>query len=340
MTPPADAWRPSATLAGLRLRARALGAVRAFFDERAVLEVQTPALTAFPVSDPQLRNLSCTLAARPGRRYYLHTSPEYHMKRLLAAGAPDIYQVCRVFRDGELGRWHEPEFTLIEWYRHGFQMADMLDETCALVARVAVLAGRPPGATRKLDYREAFAATLGIDPIGASIDELRAAGQRQLGDELGARLISALGSDRNAWLDLLMSHAVIPAAAGRGLVAIHHFPATQAALARLDPTDASLAERFEVYLDGVELANGFHELSDPQEQAERFAAERAARAAAGLSDAPPDEYLLAALEHGLPDCSGVAVGLERLLMAATGAADIGEVVSFRVVPAERQAEST
>lgn len=330
MTGPGHAWRPSATLAGLRLRARALGAIRAFFDERGVLEVQTPALSAFPVSDPQLQNLSCTLSAVPGRRFYLHTSPEYHMKRLLAAGAPDIYQVCQVFRDGELGRWHEPEFTLIEWYRHGFDMADMLDETCALVAHVAGLAGRTPDAARQLSYREAFATTLGLDPIGASIDALREAAQRHLGDEVGAGLVAALGQDRNAWLDLLMSRIVVPGAAGQGLVAIHHVPAAQAALARLDPDDASVAERFEVYLDGVELANGFRELRDAGEQAQRFAADRAARAAAGLPDAPPDEALLAALDHGLPECSGVAVGLERLLMAATGAADIGEVVSFRV----------
>ncbi len=328
----ADAWRPSATLAGLRLRARALRAIRAFFLEREVLEVQTPALTPFPVSDPQLQNLSCALAAAPGRRFYLHTSPEYHMKRLLAAGAPDIYQVCQVFRDGELGRWHEPEFTLVEWYRRGYDMADMRDETCALVARVATLAGREPGPVRKLSYREAFAATLALDPIGAPIAELRAAGERQLGDELGAGLVASLGNDRNAWLDLLMSRVVVPAAAGQGIVSIHHFPAAQASLARLDPCDETVADRFEVYLDGVELANGFRELSDAREQAERFAADRATRAAAGQPDAPPDEHLLAALAHGLPDCSGVAVGLERLLMAATGAADIGEVVSFRVVP--------
>lgn len=324
-----DGWRPSASLEVLETRAELLRAARVFFAARDVLEVETPALAECGVTDPHIAGLTVRLAARPDRDYFLQTSPEYAMKRLLAAGSPDIYQVCRVFRDGELGRRHQPEFTMIEWYRRGFSLDEMIDETCLFIATLfaAAPASPAPASTTRYRYASLFEHATGLDPLQAELDELRRRA-RELAPDLSDELERQLGDRRSQWLDLLMSHAVVPGLPDDALTAVHHYPAAQGALARRDPDDPRCAERFEVFYGGTELANGYRELTDPAEQLARFAADRDNRAAAGLPDMQADPLLLAALEHGLPECGGVAVGFDRVLMCALGAETIDAVIGF------------
>jgi lysyl-tRNA synthetase class 2 len=321
MDHPASAWQPAATLDRLRARARLLAQVRGFFASRGVLEVETPCLAAAATPDPALESFAvpCRDGSQPGGRYlYLQTSPEFAMKRLLAAGSGDIYQVTRAFRDGERGRWHNPEFTLLEWYRVGFDHWRLMDEVADLVAMV--LPGT--GEFTRVAYRTLFLEALDLDPLACTSEQL-AAKARAHGIDTAGRL------DHQAWLDLLFTHVLEPRLAGRA-VFVHGFPAAQAALARLDPDDPRTAQRFELYVDGIELANGFHELSDPDEQRARFAADRERRRAAGLPPVAADERFLAALEAGMPDCAGVALGLDRLLMLAEQADRIDDVLAFPV----------
>lgn len=316
-------WRPGAGWAVLALRARMLAAAREWFAARDVTEVDTPMLTPRGITDPNIDSVRAELAATPGRRWYLHTSPEYAMKRLLAAGAPDIYQICHVFRDGEHGRYHQPEFSMIEWYRHGQDLDAVVADTLSLLGTLlAPSLGDLRTATRR--HRDAFRETAGVDPLTTDdADVIAAAAAAGGGDAV---------ADRDAALDFLMGTRVAPALAAPGtLTALTHYPAAQAALAALDPEDARLALRFEVFLDGRELANGFVELTDADEQRARFDADRAARRRRGRPDMLPDETLLAALAHGLPQTAGVAVGFDRLVMAASGIDDIRRVQSFPVM---------
>ena len=291
---------------------------RRFFRSRDVLEVATPALGRYTATDPNIDSLR--VEEPRGATLYLQTSPESHMKRLLADGYPDIYGICRVFRGGESGRRHQPEFTMVEWYRHGFGLDEMIAETVAFVADLL----EQPGLldAEVLEYGAAFRRFAGVDPLTAGIDELADAGNAD------ASLCESIGSDREAWLDLLLATRVAPGfAAGRTTV-LRHFPAGQAALARTCPADDRLADRFEVFYGGMELANGFVELRDPAEQRRRMLADLAKRSATAREAPPVDEPLLAALESGLPECAGVAVGFERLLMIACGADDIRDVLTF------------
>ncbi|HEX5863730.1 MAG TPA: EF-P lysine aminoacylase EpmA, partial [Casimicrobiaceae bacterium] len=258
-------------------------------------------------------------------RGYLATSPEYPMKRLLAAGSGDIYQIARVFRDGESGRLHNPEFTLIEWYRVGFDTDLLMNDVESLLG--ALLAPHLK-TTRwqpaiRMSYREAMRRYAGVDPFDDAVADLRAAAERR-----GGAVPSELGAERDLWLDLLMSTIVGPQL-GRGVLCfIHDYPASQAALARVRAADPPTAERFEAYFEGVELANGFRELADAVEQRARFVADQSARRSAGRSSPQVDERLLAALASGLPDCSGVALGFDRVVMLACGARSIEEVLAF------------
>ena len=312
-----DDWRPSASLRTLRERAALLAAVRSFFHRRGVLEVDTPMLAAHTVSDPALRPLVVATSAASTQPRYLQTSPEYAMKRLLAAGSGPIYQICHAFRDEEHGRRHNPEFTLLEWYRPGFDLQALMAEVAELILP---LLGRARSYCYR--YREIFFEVLAIDPFTATDRELAGAARR-------CADIGGIDGDRDLWLDLLMSHAVEPALAGRGVVFIHDYPASQASLARIERADGvDVAARFELFIDGVELANGFHELADAREQARRFERDNRARRAQGLPEHRADPWLLAALAHGLPDCSGVALGLDRLLMLLCGAAQLSQVMSF------------
>jgi lysyl-tRNA synthetase class 2 len=316
-------WRPSASLDVLRKRARLLNRIRGFFLDAEVLEVATPACSFHGSTAPGIASMTTRYVGPvhpAGRTLYLHTSPEFAMKRLLTAGSGPIYQICQVFRNGELGRFHQPEFTLLEWYRPGFDHYRLMDEVAALVGSVS----DRPLPERRLSYAELFLEHLEIDPHRAEPSALRAHAL-----ELkvpGADTLELAGSD--AWLDLLLTHCIEPRLPAGTLTFVYDYPASQAALARIRPGDPPVAERFELYLGGMELANGFHELADADEQRERFRRELAARQAQGQEPIPMDFRFLAALKAGLPDCAGVALGVDRLLMWLTGSKRIEQVLSF------------
>jgi lysyl-tRNA synthetase class 2 len=310
------AWQPSAPLDNLRRRAQIVSQIRAYFAAQAVLEVETPQLCPATVTDPHLASIG---VAGYG---YLQTSPEYAMKRLLAAGSDAIYQIARVFRADELGRRHSPEFTLLEWYRPGF-CADQL------IAEVAAIAGLALGEQTcvRHRYRDLFRTHLALDPLTCSSDALRAAAGRHLD-------LAFDDADRDTWLELLMSQIIEPQLGVDEFTFVIDYPPSQAALARLrvDDEGQTVAARFELYYRGVELANGYHELLDADEQEARFATDLRERERLSLPAIPVDTRFLAALRHGLPDCSGVALGLDRLVMLAVGAASLQEVVAFPVEP--------
>jgi len=315
-------WRPTANRERLALRAAMLAATRDFFAVRRVLEVETPLLVNAGVTDVNLRPIPVTL---DGRALFLHTSPEYAMKRLLAAGSGDIYQLCRVVRGDERGRLHNPEFTLLEWYRSGLGFDPLIDEVSALLDRLAKAAGYDGRSLRKIRYREAFEQVLGIDPLSISLTALV-----KLAIDHGLDRGAAAELGRDALLDFLMGVVIGPTLGKNEWLAVTHYPASQAALAKLDPLDPRLALRFEVYADGIELANGFEELADAAEQRARFDADNRERAARGLPLIVIDERLLAALAAGLPHCSGVAVGFDRAVMVASGAQRIDDIIAFPI----------
>lgn len=314
-------WRPTATHAALRRRAEMLETAREFFKSRGVLEVETPILSAAAVSDPQIESLATQIAGLPGRRY-LCPSPEYAMKRLLASGSGDIYQICKVFRDAERGRWHNTEFTMIEWYRIGLDDEALMDEVESLVGRL-LAATRILKPAERQTYAAALRRHAGVDAFSSSDAELLEAAARH-GITCEAHL------DRDAKLDLLMGLIVGPKLGRENPCFICDYPASQAALARLKPGEPRVAARFELYLDGLELANGFHELVQPEEQRARFLQDLALRRSRGQVQPPLDENLLAALENGMPDCAGVALGFDRLVAIALGADRLADAMSFDI----------
>jgi len=328
MSAPGDDWRPSASPERLRQRAALLQRAREFFAARALTEVDTPLVVNAPVSDVHIHSATVRLSADPAAAaapLYLHTSPEYAMKRLLAAGSGDIYQICHVVRGFECGRLHNPEFTLIEWYRVGFSLPRLMEEVEALVREL--LGTNAPGASERISYRDAFLRELGLDPLSAPETALAQAAQPLALGGAGATSATGLGMSRDDWLELLMGAIVGPRLGSGTLTIVHSYPASQAALARLDPAHPRVAQRFELYCAGIELANGFHELASPAEQRARFAADNAQRRRLGLPVSQLDERLLAALTQ-LPDCTGVALGFDRTLMLAVGATSIEEVLAF------------
>ena len=312
-------WRPTANRKTLELRASLMQEIRDYFASRNVLEVETPALSASGTTDTALEALSVMVTSLPGKRGFLHTSPEFAMKRLLASGSGDIYQICRVFRDGEAGRWHEPEFTLLEWYRIGWDDYALMDE----VGELCIQCLGPQlvkASALRLSYTEAFEKHLGVG-VSSDEDALEAALASH-----GIEMPEAL--DRRNLLDLALGAAIVPALPRDRLIYIFDFPADQAALARLKDSNPQVAARFEVFINGIELANGFAELTDAEEQRARFDAETMEWARAGREAPPIDEDLLAALAHGLPECAGVAVGIDRLVAIAAGLEHIGAAISF------------
>jgi lysyl-tRNA synthetase class 2 len=309
-------WKPTAPIATLEVRASMLRAARDYFAATRALEVETPTLSASAITDVHI----ASVPAMPcGEKRYLHTSPEYAMKRLLAAGCGDIWQICRVYRDGESGRWHNPEFTLIEWYRVGIDHHSLMSDVERLISAMLPPARNFDSAER-LTYREAVQLHAGVDafedPTAVLIARLESA---------GIEVPASIRGERDACLDLIMSTIVGPQLGRERLSFVYDYPASQAALARIHGRTAA---RFEAYLDGIELANGFHELGAAGEQRERFQADLAERARRGLPPLPIDEHFLAALEHGLPECSGVALGFDRLVMCAIGAKHIDDVLAF------------
>ena len=315
-------WRPSATPVALRLRASVNRRIREFMAERGVLEVETPVLSRAGNTEPNIRSFHLEFSGPTDggpRTRWLRTSPEFALKRLLAAGVGDCYELGRVFRDGEAGGRHNPEFTMLEWYRVGMdhlalarEVVDLVEACLALVGRVASVA--------ETTYGALYHAHLGIDPHRDDVQRLREA--------LGEGVIDPEGLTRDDWLDLLMTHRIQPTFRDDALLVVHDFPASQCALARVREGDPPVAERFEVYLGAFELANGYHELTDASEQGRRFTRDAARRASAGAPAIPADAALLDALHAGLPDCAGVAVGVDRLLMAMAGSGAIGDVLAF------------
>ena len=299
-----------------------MAALRDHFAASDTLEVETPLACSATGTDPALEPMVARYTGPiypDGEALYLQTSPEFAMKRLLAAGSGAIFQVCKAFRDGEAGRLHNPEFTILEWYRPGVDMSGLIDEV-ASVARLALK--QPELGVRKNDYAALFASRLDIDVFASSPQQLAEFAMQN--NILGAE---NLALQRDGWLDLLFSHLIQPGLGPDRLCFVTNYPASQAALARLN-ADGCTAARFELFYKGIELANGFHELIDPDEQAARFERDNCARRAAGLEPVKIDRRLLGAMQQGLPDCAGVAVGLDRLLMLRVGRDDIDEVLSF------------
>ena len=312
-------WRPRASMETLRLRAALVASIREFFAQRNVLEVETPALSTAGCTDPNLESVTALVRALGDRPHYLATSPEYAMKRLLAAGSGNIFQLCRVYRDGELGRWHQPEFTLLEWYRVGWDELTLMTEVDGLLTSL-LAPHRPRSSTIRLSYHEAFHRYLDIDPgedSGAISNCLRDRG-----------VIVPQSLDHDGLLDLALSTVIAPRFDPDSITFIFDYPASQAALARIKTTSPPVAARFEAFSGGLELANGYFELTDANEQQSRFEAEQERRRKASLPVPPVDEELLAALAHGLPACSGVAVGVDRLVAVAAGLNDVAVTISF------------
>ena len=321
-------WAPTASIEALTFRARKKAIVRRFFDERGVLEVDTPVLGRGGSTDPHLDPLSCDVLTAEGiERFWLQTSPEGHMKRLLAAGSGPIYQIAHAFRDGERGRRHNVEFSMLEWYRPGYDLPLLMAETVELIEAVVA----QPVTLRVRSYRQLFREYLALDPFQAPLETLQA----QIA--VHAAVNTPQAWERASCLDLLMSHVIEPqlghtARPDRLLLdAVTDYPAEQAALARrrTDPEDGvDVAARFELYWQGVELANGYDELTDVAEQILRFALDAQARQRLGKPEVRADEALIGALSHGMPAGSGVALGLDRLIMLAFGSTNLAEVVAF------------
>ncbi|WP_396588445.1 EF-P lysine aminoacylase EpmA [Bermanella sp. R86510] len=307
-------WQPSTSIQGLKQRAHLNAYVRAFFEQRQVLEVETPLLSKAAVSDASLQPIASNAMGAP---CFLHTSPEYPMKRLLAAGSGDIYQICKTFRDQEQGNRHNPEFSMLEYYRLGFNLGMLMDEVAQLIGDYLHIQQRSD-----FSYSQAMQRFANIHPFTISDSELRTCVDQFVGNELTL--------SRDECLDVVMSHVVEPKLPHNELVFIHSYPASQAALANTYESahGYEVAQRFELYVNGLELANGYDELVDSTEQAKRFELEAGKRQQVGLPQAQYDEHFLQALQAGLPQCAGVAIGLDRILMLKMKVSSIRDVLSF------------
>ncbi len=318
-------WRPAANQDHLLARATLLRAVREYFDGTQALEVVTPTLSAAATTDPAIESFVTHCSDRNNSCRYLQTSPEFPMKRLLCAGSGDIYQICTVFRQGESGRHHNPEFQLLEWYRLEFDHHRLMDEVAELVSTVLqAFEMSAPVEFSRISYRNAIKQVTGF--------ELEQLDYQQIEHILARHTVDcplSANDPLDHWFDLLMSTVVAPSFAHNHFTFIYDYPASQAALARLRTEgESTVAERFELYYGELELANGFHELNDAAEQADRFRHEQQLRIERGHAKVPFDQNLIAALQAGLPDCAGVALGLDRLLMLATGTDNIYQLISF------------
>lgn len=307
----------------LQRRAQVYAEIRAFFGERVVLEVETPILNLSSTPDPQIESLVCRdPTSSHGSLGFLHTSPEFGMKRLLAAGAGSIYQICKVFRAEEHGRWHRTEFSLLEWYRVGMDYQELMAEMETLIIHLCPQKATAP--FLRLTYRQLFETYLGVNPHLVEVQSL----QRLLVAHQIATHTEIL--DRDPLLHILLSHVIEPQLRGVPFLFVYDFPVSQAALARLRGGAEPIAERFELYASGIELANGFQELTDPEEQRQRFVNDNVVRRMQGKAEIPLDEEFLSALTLGLPECAGVALGLDRLLACLAGNTDLHAVLPLEV----------
>lgn len=316
-------WQPTAELQTLHQRAEMMDKIRAFFKARNVLEVDTPLLSHATVTDPHLHSFETFLANPGGKKagkLYLQTSPEFAMKRLLAAGIGSIYQICKAFRNEESGRLHNPEFTLLEWYRPAFDHHQLMDEMDDFLCHIL-----NTSAAKRLSYGELFLHYLQFDPHQATCSELK-----QYAKHFGLMLQDSV-YDRDTWLQLFMTHLIEPKlAAFQQPIFVYDFPASQAALAKIRDEKPRVAERFEVYIKGLEIANGYHELTDAILQQHRFEQDLEQRKILKHVEVSKDERLIAAIANGLPSCAGIAVGVDRLMMLATGKQSLAEVIAFPV----------
>lgn len=314
-------WQPTASIPQLRQRAALIARIRQFFAQRNVLEVDTPAMSHATVTDVHLHTFQTQFVGpgyAQGSPLFLMTSPEFHMKRLLAAGSGCIYQLGKAFRNEENGRYHNPEFTMLEWYRVGFDHHQLMDEMDDLLQLVLQC-----GAAERMTYQQAFLTVLGVCPLEGTMAELKSVAAR-----LGLSDIAEAEEDRDTLLQLLFSIGVEGKIGQQVPAFVYDFPASQAALAKINPNDPRVADRFEVYFKGIELANGFHELDNAQEQLRRFEQDNRKRVEMGLVEQPIDYHLIAALQSGLPECAGVALGVDRLIMLALGCDHIDQVTAF------------
>ncbi len=308
-------WRPTAKFAALKARAEFNKKIRSFFEQRNVMEVETPLMCARAITDPYIQAFNVD-------HNYLQTSPEYAMKRMLADGSGAIYQICKAFRKEEAGNFHNPEFTILEWYRPGFTHVELMDEMDQLMQ---LLLDCDPAI--KISYKQLFIDKLGLNPLSATIDQLQNCAAQHNVNLTAAAVVGLTTTD---WMQILMSHVLEPLLIGNQPWFVHDFPAAQAALAKVIPGSDPVAARFEAYMEGIELANGYYELQDSAEQAKRFAADNEIRIKDGIHTMQADERLIAALEVGIPDCAGVAVGLDRLLMLKLKTKNIADVLSFTI----------
>jgi len=335
-------WRPTCALELLRLRAQMLAGIRQFFADRSVLEVETPLLSHGIGTDPQLEFFTTEYCLSPGmecmpeacqeqarrspkrQTLFLQTSPEFAMKRLLAAGSGSIYQISKAFRNGESGRFHNPEFTMLEWYRVGFTLPQLMDEIAELIG--GLFNGQSLQETQRISYQDVFVSFTGLDPLMFSYQDYCAYARESGVSEA----VSICGYDHAVWLDFLFSHKVQPQLGKNALCMVYGYPACQSSLARINEHNALTTDRVEVFINGIELGNGYYELADAKEQGKRFDRELAVRQQQKMPVSVKDQRLIAALQSGLPDCSGVAIGLDRLLMLLSGSASIDEVLSFPI----------
>ena len=317
-----DSWKPACDLEHLRLRAQMLIKIRSFFEKRSVLEVETPLLCSATGTDPQLDFFSSVFQCAPkNKEMFLQTSPEFAMKRLLAAGSGSIFQICKAFRNGEVGRYHNPEFSILEWYRLDFTLDQLMDEVAELIAQVS---GGLVDPVYKINYTEVFQQVTGLNPLLFNQNAYaNYAVKNNLND---AVLICA--DDHAMWLDFIFSYTVQPALANYFLCMVYGYPAIQSSLARINVENPAVSDRFEVFIKGIEIGNGFFELADADEQEKRFDQENAVRQKKGLRCVDKDKRFLEALTAGLPDCSGIALGLDRLLMVVSNVPALSDVIAF------------
>ncbi len=316
-----ERWKPVCDLELLHLRAQMLIKIRNFFQQRSVLEVETPLLCHATGTDPQLDFFSSE--SIQNQAMFLQTSPEFAMKRLLAAGSGSIFQICKAFRKGESGRFHNPEFSILEWYRVGFSLHQLMDEVTELLNEV--LPGFcPKNTVNKISYVELFTQVTGLNPLQFCQKSYSSyVTKNALGDA-----ISLCGNDHAMWLDFIFSHKVQTTLNNQALCLVFSYPSIQSSLARLNKENPMIADRFEVFINGVEIGNGFFELADAKEQEIRFDNENISRKTKGLVQVKKDQLFLDALRSGLPDCSGIALGLDRLLMIMTNSKSLNNVLTF------------
>ena len=316
-------WQPAIDYKVAKKRQLKLDAIRKYFTDNEVIEVETPILSTSAVSDINIESIEAIISASPEQNYYLNTSPEFFMKRMLASGYKDIFQICKVFRDDEIGKLHLPEFTMIEWYRLDFNLSKIITDTLSIITIVLKKQKKElPQSIEQITYQDSFITQLNIDPISISVKEIIA--QVDIEDSLQVQL----GNNKNHYLDYLFATKITKKFDPNKITVVTHYPASQAALARICPKNKTVAERFEIFIGNIEIANGYVELTDPIEARARFNSDQSQRHLQNKITRPLDQKFLAAMDFGLPDCAGVALGFDRLFMVSENKDSIQAIQQF------------